>query len=286
MRKAVLFLVLLLNAVVATFVPAADVASGAMTAPALTIADLPGKATAATRQRLGTGTVIKITKTEYGGSATYHVDYTDKGGAARTFDVNADGTSPDSDWPQFRGPNRDGVVLVGPKIAESWTKDGPPLIWKSAPILSGPAGGDGSVAISHGRAYVFAHQLMGKPGVALVSEEMLKNLGWAEGIPDTVVKLIEEFQHDRSAPRRDPVALDAYITAKLATLDEAMRKQYAEWFTRRSRPTIGSPGSCCAVSPNRMPGTSPYSTTYSVPSTVRCITTMRCTRSPLSCGRS
>ena len=38
------------------------------------------------------------------------------------------------DWPQYRGPTRDGIAPVGPKLADNWPKDGPPLLWKSEPL--------------------------------------------------------------------------------------------------------------------------------------------------------
>lgn len=36
-----------------------------------------------------------------------------------------------ADWPQFLGPNRNGVY-VGTDLAEAWPKDGPPVIWQRA----------------------------------------------------------------------------------------------------------------------------------------------------------
>ncbi|MGH9784025.1 MAG: hypothetical protein ACRD88_07550, partial [Terriglobia bacterium] len=49
-----------------------------------------------------------------------------------------------SDWPQWRGPNRDGTVVGGPKLLDSWPKEGPPLLWKSAWIPACEEGGTGS----------------------------------------------------------------------------------------------------------------------------------------------
>lgn len=33
-------------------------------------------------------------------------------------------------WNQFRGPNRDNIVGDGPKLADSWVSEGPPVLWR------------------------------------------------------------------------------------------------------------------------------------------------------------
>src|SRR5438552_3062371 len=47
------------------------------------------------------------------------------------------------DWPQWRGPNRDGIV-PGDGLLTNWPKGGPPQLWKvkggggySAPVVAG-----------------------------------------------------------------------------------------------------------------------------------------------------
>jgi hypothetical protein len=32
----------------------------------------------------------------------------------------------DRDWPQYCGPNRNGVAVSGPKLLDSWPHEGPP----------------------------------------------------------------------------------------------------------------------------------------------------------------
>lgn len=57
------------------------------------------------------------------------------------------------DWPQFRGPHRDGVSLEK-GLRNSWPKDGPPLLWTSAQLglgYSGPAIVGNRLYISCGR---------------------------------------------------------------------------------------------------------------------------------------
>src|SRR5689334_4996476 len=61
-----------------------------------------------------------------------------------------------NDWPQFCGPNRDSVVAHGPRLLDTWPKDGPPLAWKSAPIPGWTQGGCGSPAVADGKVFVSA----------------------------------------------------------------------------------------------------------------------------------
>jgi hypothetical protein len=72
-----------------------------------------------------------------------------------------------ADWPQWRGPNRDGVVPAGPKLLDAWPANGPKLLWRSVEKIpsdrdagagSGSSeGGCGSISVSGGKAFLFAH---------------------------------------------------------------------------------------------------------------------------------
>jgi len=59
--------------------------------------------------------------------------------------------APMSDWPQWRGPNRDGVALVE-RLAD-WPSDGPARIWEK-PAGEGPAG----VVIAKGRLFTMVRE--------------------------------------------------------------------------------------------------------------------------------
>ena len=53
-----------------------------------------------------------------------------------------------ADWPQWRGPNRDGISKET-GLLKQWPADGPPLVWKA----SGAGAGYSSLAVSGGRIY-------------------------------------------------------------------------------------------------------------------------------------
>lgn len=54
----------------------------------------------------------------------------------------------DANWPQWRGPNRDGISKET-GLLKQWPADGPPLVWKA----TGAGGGYSSLSISNGKLY-------------------------------------------------------------------------------------------------------------------------------------
>jgi len=55
-----------------------------------------------------------------------------------------------SDWPQFLGPTRNAVYPAA-DLADSWPKDGPPILWdrKVGQGFSGPAVASGKLILFH-----------------------------------------------------------------------------------------------------------------------------------------
>lgn len=64
------------------------------------------------------------------------------------FVVTLSGSLWAADWPQWRGPNRDGVCTET-GLLQQWPKDGPKLLWE----ISGLGPGYSSVSIAKGRLY-------------------------------------------------------------------------------------------------------------------------------------
>lgn len=58
-------------------------------------------------------------------------------------------------WPQWRGPTRDGVAAKGPALLAPWPAKGPKKLWQSDPIPTQKEGGFGSVVVVGGKAYLF-----------------------------------------------------------------------------------------------------------------------------------
>src|SRR4051812_5565498 len=55
-----------------------------------------------------------------------------------------------SDWPQWRGPNRDGISAE--RISINWSTEGPKLLWRAS-----VGTGFSSIAVSEGRAYTMGN---------------------------------------------------------------------------------------------------------------------------------
>jgi outer membrane protein assembly factor BamB len=58
-----------------------------------------------------------------------------------------------SDWPQWRGPLRNGIQPDGPPLANQWPAKGLKKLWESETIPSDDDGGHGSVVAAGGRVY-------------------------------------------------------------------------------------------------------------------------------------
>ncbi len=59
-----------------------------------------------------------------------------------------------ADWPQWRGPSRNGLVTGSAPLLTAFPKDGPRQLWKSEPIPSNDDGGHGSVVVAGNRVYM------------------------------------------------------------------------------------------------------------------------------------
>jgi len=100
-------------------------------------------------------------------------------------------TPPTGDWPQWRGPNRDGISTET-GLARQWPAGGPPVVWS----VQGVGAGYGSVAIKGDR--VFVQGLRG-------SDTMVHSLNRADGKYVWSKNLGAGGSNDRgSGPRSTP----------------------------------------------------------------------------------
>lgn len=136
------------------------------------------------------------------------------------------------DWPQWRGPTRDGVDPNSPKLCDAWPERGPKLVWKStAKIPNGRQGGCGSVTVSGGKAFLYAHYNSLVKKVSITTEE-LKAWGWSEGVPESLTKPINGAAGalKKKFWGRTPSEADvkAHVDAFLKTLDPALAEKHGE----------------------------------------------------------
>jgi len=145
-----------------------------------------------------------------------------------------------TDWPCFRGPNRDGIAPGSPKLADKWPKDGPKLLWRSGYIPSGMDGGWSSCVAANGKVFVYFIACAPKDpakGLRPITAEVLAEWGWREDLPADLVKKIED---ERKTPgwnemqRRNNKAEMAEFAKKFAAgLDPKVAEKYASVIDKR-----------------------------------------------------
>lgn len=126
-----------------------------------------------------------------------------------------------SDWNQWRGPNRNGVLPNSPKLADVWSTDGPPKLWESDPIPGNDMGGHGSAVASGDKVFmsVVWHTDVPTP-TRTVNSVVMRKLGQQRlnGVPPEIVAELEQTVFNMSARIRgsklDAVA-DAWIEKNL-----------------------------------------------------------------------
>lgn len=151
-----------------------------------------------------------------------------------------------ADWPQWRGPNRDGIAPDSPALIDlADAKQGLPLLWKRANIPSGTDGGFSSVSVAGDKAYVFVNW---KRKVAIetrtITPEILQQLGWREKAPAEFARALEtarlsperEALDTKEAKAKDPNGLTTWTKAWLDTNTSTdALKPYREWAANRLR---------------------------------------------------
>lgn len=100
------------------------------------------------------------------------------------------------DWPQWRGPNRDGrSAETG--LLQAWPEDGPPIRWVASEIGTGYS----TPSIANGRVYV--QTTHGKEEFALVLDEQTGEKVWEVKIGSVGVNRGPQYPGTRSTPTVD-----------------------------------------------------------------------------------
>ena len=100
-----------------------------------------------------------------------------------------------TDWPQWRGPNRDGISRET-GLLQAWPKTGPPLVWSAAEL----GAGFGSVAVRDDR--VFVQGLRGRQSIVTALQRSSGKPVWSKVIG-------EGRSNDRGPGPRGTPTLDA-----------------------------------------------------------------------------
>jgi outer membrane protein assembly factor BamB len=185
-------------------------------------------------------------------------------GGLMTYHAVAGDSKATQDWPQWRGPNRDGVVANSPKLLDSWPKEGPPLVWRSEWIPSQFNGNESSPVVADGKVFLFVawrQPVGGGSKVKIITAEFLVDAGWLPDLPDELAKKVEEARTSKDKPRphgnyidqlddeytkamedaflAKETDMDKYIKDFIAKLDTKDAVKYGAYVRRRLSMTSG-----------------------------------------------
>ncbi len=144
-------------------------------------------------------------------------------------------------WPQWRGPARNGVATSSPVLASSWPVGGPTCIWKSDLIPSDKVGGFGSPAISGGKVYLYVNWKTKTPiPQRRFKEQSLRQMGWIpEAIPDDLraavetARISEERLKLKDSPEELNTWLETWVKKNVPEADQAILGRWASERLRR-----------------------------------------------------
>lgn len=136
-----------------------------------------------------------------------------------------------ADWPQWRGPNRNGVANGSDKLPDNFTKENPPTkVWQSDEIPSDHYGGHGSVIISKGKVLLSIVWHRDEPtDIRRIDGNVLGKLGY-RGLKfsDELIAEMEEARMNINPRLRG------------GKLDEWAEKWVNEHLDEKERLTLGS----------------------------------------------
>lgn len=157
------------------------------------------------------------------------------GNAARSADQPAG-----PDWPQWRGPTRNGTAPAGgPALPVTWPAKGPVKLWQSDKIPTYNDGGLGSVSVAGGLAVVYSNWKYQDPiATRTLADDGLRRLGWLPELPPKEV--LDAIEAARTSEERTKLAgkdvnkwVDSWFAANFK--DEALRKKFGDWPKDRLR---------------------------------------------------
>lgn len=107
------------------------------------------------------------------------------------------------DWPQWRGPNRNGVVSNSPPLIEAIGDRSPKRVWESETIPGGNLGGYGQAVVADDRVFVLVHERKDAPRKERVlTRDALTRLGWFPDLPRQLTAAVEEARTSDARTRR------------------------------------------------------------------------------------
>lgn len=141
-----------------------------------------------------------------------------------------------SDWPQWRGPFRNGIVTDSPPLANAWPGKGLTKLWDSEEIPSDDDGGHGSVVAAGGRVYASIVWHTDVPTeTRAIDDLVMRKLGY-QNTASWPKETVEKLEKDRLSldPNLRGEKLDKFIADWLEkNLDRKKRQTTAGYVRSR-----------------------------------------------------
>jgi len=141
-----------------------------------------------------------------------------------------------NDWPQWRGPERNGVATGSGPLINSVPADGIRKLWSSEPIPSADDGGLGSVVTWNGRAYLSVVWHREVPSeTRTITDIVMRNLGQMNftTIGEANLAKLEEARVNTASKLRGG-KLDEFIQQWIGeNLDRKQQQLASSWVTAR-----------------------------------------------------
>jgi len=117
------------------------------------------------------------------------------------------------DYPQWRGPARNGIVADSPALATTWPKAGPPRLWTTTTLPAGGDGGFGCPAVVGEKVFVYANVKYRVPITPRkLSAQGLRRLGFYEpGPPAEILQAVEKARVSQQRAKLKGKELNAWI---------------------------------------------------------------------------
>ncbi|MEX2579608.1 MAG: PQQ-binding-like beta-propeller repeat protein [Verrucomicrobiales bacterium] len=142
-----------------------------------------------------------------------------------------------ADWPQWRGPERNGTAAASATLPDRLSDENPPVqVWKSIDVPSDHYGGHGSVAVADGRLYLSVVWHRDEPTeTRRIDRDVLASLGFrgTGSLPDEVVEKMETDRMNLSRRLRG-AALDEWADKWVEeNLDAKTQLSLGSWVASR-----------------------------------------------------
>lgn len=138
-----------------------------------------------------------------------------------------------SDWPQWRGPLRNGTLPDSPRLADDWS-NGLTKLWDSESIPCDDDGGHGSVVAAGGRAYVAVVWHIDVPTeTRAIDDLVMRTLGY-QSTASWPKETVEKLERDRLAldPKISTAEFDKYVTDWLEENLDPKKRQTTAGYVR------------------------------------------------------